>query len=710
MPPFRPYMVADMKTGLASARDPWLLPQDAFVELNNCELFQGVLQKRLGRKQFGQIFHRVLSEMIDTSPDGADVTFSGTLAVKPLTSDSIIITATQTGGLIETITPSVADATVLEGDDAAVGTINYTSGVWTLDFTASAAPPGNGSEIVATYIDATAPGEGIMGIKNYYDGTTETTLAFDYTRATKYDATAATLLDLTRLKLHFKHGGVQDTAPVIGDVCTGGTTGATATVEQVVTDHGTLGGGDADGWIILKNGTMENGDFQTGEQLEDGAGGIYGVADGIQVDNEFTLDDTTDANFFWMENTDFTSSNGGNLAYITNDKDGIQKYDGDTLVPFYIDLDVEGGPDNDVNTCRIIVEYKQQLMLLNTQERGTRYPQRARWLSAGAPGTAIAASWVDAPTNDTIVGAAFVREDLVVFFQGAIRNSTWRLAYTGDTTLPFRWERISSRFGSVAKNSVVNLGDRLVSMDSARIITSDNRNTIPVDAKIPDFVQTSNMGAIKYSNALMVEENRQFYLSFTTSSEDKPDSLLVGNFDDDNWSIYTHPVHTLGFTTATSDLILDTIETILDTIDESFDTPSTREGFPIVLMGRRDGIIDQLNTTSQDSGSDFAWNAKSGEWNPYSKQGLRARLGRISFMYDVDADVSFDVEFFVEGSNTPYKTQTITCDGVGSKAVKTIYCNAVSDFHQINIKDDGSGLRTRLHYVEPWFKSAGVMR
>ncbi|KKK93663.1 hypothetical protein LCGC14_2690630, partial [marine sediment metagenome] len=396
-----------------------------------------------------------------------------------------------------------------------------------------------------------------------------------------------------------------------------------------------------------------------------GSGGIFGKADGIQVDNEFTVDDTTDANFFWMENTDFTSSNGGVLSYITNNKDGIQKYDNAALVPFYIDLDVEGGPDNDMNTCKLIFEYKQQIVCLNTQERGTRYPQRARYLTPGAPGTAIADDFVDAPTNDVIIAAAFINEDLVVFFQGAIRNTIWRLAYTGDPILPFRWERISARYGAVAKNSVVNFGDRLAAMDSARVIASDNRNAAPIDAKIPDFIQKTNLSVINYSNSLLVEELNQFYMSFTTSGASKPDSLLIYNIDDDSWAVYSHPVHVLGFTTLSADLILDTIETVLDTIDESFDAPSVNAGYPVVLMGRRDGIIDQLNTTTQDSGVDFSWNAKYGQWNPYSRQGSKVELQKISFLVDVDADVSFDVECFVDGSSTPYKTATITCDGDG---------------------------------------------
>ncbi|KKK80764.1 hypothetical protein LCGC14_2820240, partial [marine sediment metagenome] len=227
---YKPFTIFDKKQGQIGARDPWLLPQDAFVEMQNCHLDQGVLEKRRGRSQFAQIFHRITSEVIDSTPNGTLDEFSGTLGTIPLTSNSIIITAThKTTGLIETITPTSGDAEILEGDDGAAGTINYTTGDWTLDFDGSTNVPANGSEITATYIDATAPGDPIMGIKNYFDGDTETTLAFDYTRAHKYDTSSSLFLDMTRLKIHFKPGGVQDTAPVIGDVCTGGTTGATGT-------------------------------------------------------------------------------------------------------------------------------------------------------------------------------------------------------------------------------------------------------------------------------------------------------------------------------------------------------------------------------------------------------------------------------------------------------------------------------------------------
>ncbi|MCH7925542.1 MAG: hypothetical protein IIC51_08425, partial [Planctomycetes bacterium] len=173
---------------------------------------------------------------------------------------------------------------------------------------------------------------------------------------------------------------------------------------------------------------------------------IVGNADGASSDQLFT---GADSDYF-------TGANWNNVMYITNGVDQLVKYDGTEMSRSYVDLDVEGGPDNDLGNCKFIFVFRGRLMVLHTTEKGTTYRQRARISEVNLPGTWKAASYVDAPADHTIQAAKFIDNDLVVWFD----RSVWKLIYTGDPTLPFEWRNIDQERGTIAPQSVINPSTR----------------------------------------------------------------------------------------------------------------------------------------------------------------------------------------------------------------------------------------------------------
>ena len=605
---FKPYPIYNLTAGKVTARQPWLLPKDAFESLENCHLKRGVLEKRKGYEQFGQIVHTDTSATTDSNP-----------------------------------------------------------------------------------------GNAVMGIYNYYQDSTETFLAMDTARVNKYDATAEAFEDLTRLKIHVKHGGVQNHSPTVGDVVEGATSGAYATVKAVVTDHGAFADGDADGTIILANGTL-TGNFQDGENLRDknSTGDVFGVADGTEDEQEFTGDNN---DFFWFENWE-------NVGYLVNNKDQIQKYSGTKLSRLYIDLDVEGGPDNDVNTCLMIFSYHSRLILLRTTERGNPKYQRVRYSEIDDPSTWKDANYVDAPTEDWIMAADYIGEDLIVWFE----RSIWKLAYTDNADLPFRWEKLVATEGCYATFSLASFSDELIGVGPTRIIATDGRDVYSMDDKIPDEMLVWNQEKIQFCYSLVLEEQNQTWTSYVSSASEYPDHVLVNNYEENSWSVYKMPVHTMGYSSLDSDLILDDIDEELDSLDYSFDDRTLQAGYPVTLMGCRDGYVYQLNKGGDDDGAAIEFFAKSGRWNPYIEKGEKARLGWIDFLVDVDEEITFDVQFYLNTDVDSYKTVTVTCDGSDiseDKVWKRVFCGSVGRFHKITITNNASSNRPGIHAIVPYFKSAG---
>lgn len=608
---YEPFPIYDMRGGKVTAREPWLLPKDAFEKLRNGHLFRGVLEKRKGYTEFGRIVHTDTTADTDTNPANA-----------------------------------------------------------------------------------------VMGLYDYYEDDVESLLAMDTARVNKYDTGTDAFVDLTRQVIHYKPGASQDHAPAVADVCEGATSGAYGTIEAVIIDHGTHAGGDADGWIIFENGTI-NGTFQTGENLRDKntPANIYGDSDGTPDDYEFTGDDT---NYFWFENWD-------NIGYMANAIDQIMRYNGTCLAPLQIDLDVEGGPDNDVNTCLLILKVKSRLVLFRTTERGTAHYRRARYCEVDDPQTWKDDSYIDAPADDWIMSAELMGDEVFVWFE----RSIWKFEYTADADLPFRWDRVVSTEGCYATYSLISFSDEIIGVGPTRIISCDGRDAKGIDEKIPDFMLEWNQSAVGYCYGLVLEEMRQALISYTSLEADTPDSAVVLNYDDNCYSTYALPIHCLGYSALESDLVLDEIDATiaLDDIDYSFDDRELQAGYPTTLMGTTGGYIYQLNDGGSDDGSNIEFEAITGRWNPYSQEGRKAQLGYVDFLVDVDEDVSFTVQLYMNSEVSSYDSRTINCDDPDDtgkdKVWKRANVNVAAGFHRLELTNNDTGNRPRIHAIVPWFKRAG---
>lgn len=670
---YKSFPIYDMRTGKVTAVEPWLLPKDAFATLSNCHLRKGVLEKRRGYKQFGRIAHLVDDEQIDTGDGGTE--YSGTATNTPIEPGSFI----PTDG---TETFSDNGSGVLTGDQGGSGTINYTTGAWTLSFNSSV---GVGVKILADY--NYYPGLAAMGLWSHYAGETETLLAMDTKRINKYYS--GKFIDITTLKLRFYSGSEQ---PNVDDIIVGASSSATGKVVAVSLQGGSWTGADAWGTfhISLKTGT-----FTSDENLD-----IQGGNSNVATNNEggdASYNDFTgaDKNWFWLENWN-------NNAYITNGKDQIRKFDGQRVTCLNIDLDVEGGPDNDVGTCWLIFVYHSHLILLRTTERGTAYYQRLRYSRVNST-VFRDDDWVPAPTEDWIVAADFIGGVLYVWFE----RSIWKIIYTGDPDLPFEWKKVVDTEGCYAPLSLVAFSDEIIGVGPTRFVGCDGRDAYGIDERVPDFMLNFNQLEVDCCYGLVVEEMGQALISYPAVGEDRANHALALNYDDNCFAVYDLPIHCLGYSMLQTDPLLDDIDEILDDIDYSFDDKEMQGGYPTTLMGCRTGYIYKLNYGGTDDGSAIAFEAISGRWNPYIEQGKQARFGWLDIFVDVDQNVSFTVDFYINTASSAYKSVTITCSGTGDKVWKRIWLGTIAQFHRIRIWNNASNQRPRVHAIVPYFQEAG---
>ena len=350
------FLIANTKVGMEKDLEPFLLPNDAYPDLEDCYLFRGRVKKRRGDRLLGR-----LNRMIGTTNGSGAATI--TLPNIPLISGlSFFIIGAEffqdpgTGGTPVTL--------LTNGPGSA--TLNLSTGVLTI----TGAP--------ATTAIFYFPGLPVMGLR------IEETITINQTSSIAFDTSFAYLYNNSSSKF-------------------------------------------VDASFYKTSGSVVN---WTGPNYQQFWTSNY--ADALW---------TTNFNpGFQSAPTSTTPASGDGIRWFDEDQSG--------WVNFLPPID----SSNFLMGCLIIVPYKNRLVVLNTIE-GTSYAtpkafqQRARWSENGTPyyvtpvptnfqGGTIANAWrsdlvgfggyVDAPTNEAIVAAEFVKDTLIVYFE----RSTWNLRYT----------------------------------------------------------------------------------------------------------------------------------------------------------------------------------------------------------------------------------------------------------------------------------------
>lgn len=230
-------------------------------------------------------------------------------------------------------------------------------------------------------------------------------------------------------------------------------------------------------------------------------------------------------------------------------------------------------PNNALAGALLIFAYRGYLVFLNTTEGNEagvqNFGNRARWTQIGTPyysqpvPTAPNLQFVDnqtarddlfgrggandAPTQEIIIGAAFIRDVLIVYFE----RSSWRLRFVNNAQNPFVWERINVELGSSSTFSVIPFDKGAMTIGNRGILICDGNDTVRFDEKIPDEVfqiRESNRGFQRVYGIRTFRTRLCYWTipdaSFISSGAGSeglgvyPNKILVFNYETKNWSYF----------------------------------------------------------------------------------------------------------------------------------------------------------------------------
>lgn len=287
----------------------------------------------------------------------------------------------------------------------------------------------------------------------------------------------------------------------------------------------------------------------------------------------------TDADFFQATNWHGLTSDLNRL-FVTNfnatvpapagTDDPMWYYDGTGITGWTVFspkfLVAGTGVQNIVVTARVILSFKDRLILLNTIENDAAgnnmaYPARCRFSHNGSPLDATAwlekdevgytgGGWIEAPTKEEIIGAEYIKDRLIVYFE----RSTWELAYTGNKLQPFIWQKINTELGSESTFSSVPFDKAVLTIGTTGIHACNGANVVRIDDEIPEQIfkiRNDNSGPLRVAG-VRDYLTETVYWTFPVSNSDQyaetfPTKVLVYNYKDGTWAVNDDSITAFGY-------------------------------------------------------------------------------------------------------------------------------------------------------------------
>ncbi len=297
-------------------------------------------------------------------------------------------------------------------------------------------------------------------------------------------------------------------------------------------------------------------------------------------------------------------------------------------------------PNNALVGCLLLFAYRGYLVFLNTTEGNEagvqNFGNRARWTQIGTPyysepvPTAPNTQTVDpkavrddlfgrggandAPTQEVIVGAAFVRDVLIVYFE----RSTWRLRFVNNAQNPFVWERVNVELGSSCTFSVIPFDKGVMALGNRGILICDGNNVVRVDDKIPDdvfniresdhgFPRVYGIRTFRTRLCYWTIPDSQF-LSSGAGSEGLgiyPNKVLIYNYETQTWAYFDDCFTCFGYYypggVILGDRWIDLPKPWPEYNDRTSEVGAKHTGLETTLAGNQQGFVFEIEQDSSQN-------------------------------------------------------------------------------------------------------------
>ncbi len=222
-----------------------------------------------------------------------------------------------------------------------------------------------------------------------------------------------------------------------------------------------------------------------------------------------------------------------NEVYITNNEDVPFKWTG---AGNGAAMTVPAG----LTDAKWVTQFNNYLFLGNVQVSGTRHGSRFYWSNFKTTGTWTATDFIDVAKDDgqEITGMKVLSDRLVIYKDRSIYN----VFFTGDSDIPFVLPgggKSNSSVGCAGGYTIqeVNNGHVFLSYDGFYFY--DGNNSFKISDKINETVLGLNVSRFNEAVSLDQKNKNRYWCSLTSSGQSENDRILVWDYFNNAWSIYT---------------------------------------------------------------------------------------------------------------------------------------------------------------------------
>lgn len=418
--------------------------------------------------------------------------------------------------------------------------------------------------------------------------------------------------------------------------------------------------------------------------------------------------------YFWFWQVD-------DYIVMTNNVDPVCKWDpvlavADSVLEMPTDWVTPG--TNEMDTAKLVVAFRGRLIYINTLEGSTRFHTRMRWTDAGtATGWRSASDYSDAPKD---LGEArtceFIGDRLFVGFHHGWMEIVRR---PGDDELAFEWQPVISRFGAVSALSTIKDNERLLSRSETTMQSLDPNGQVYVDVQIPDLLLSLSTPYMGLCASTRDELERTFLWTAASRSALRPDQMIAAVYDEKNalsWALYNMPANVFSTFDKQGALTWNQLGPLTwnQYAGQTWNQLGAgSQGTERVIIGYDRGTVYVKEGSVQDyyiSGPariDLVLETQKLAPIP----GQRTHFGWLDLFIDAPMALGLRVSFYADENTAPYLVQTLAlAPASGSVKIYTrIPVGRTASFHKFKIESLDDTPFAFDAFV-PWFRPAGRLR
>lgn len=273
---------------------------------------------------------------------------------------------------------------------------------------------------------------------------------------------------------------------------------------------------------------------------------------------------------------------------------------------------------NGIQTSKIIIPYKDRLLMLNTKElvggNNKVYPNRIRYCQNGDPlqvdawreDIAGKGGFIEIPNNESIISVGFIKDRLIIVCE----ESVWELAYTGNELLPFVTQQINAELGVDATGSLIQFDKVVLGFGTKGLIESNGINVDRIDQLIPYtlFDVSNENNSPERVSGIRDYFNELAYWTFNSSEQSDsntgvfPNTILVYDYVNQTWAYNDDSITALGYYLIQQNIAWENFSNSWEDSDLLWRDPSLQSRFRSIIAGNQQGFTfltnAALNTNS----------------------------------------------------------------------------------------------------------------